>query len=210
MTPQMYANEYRKFTSSCPSFGPGDQAFPPKCIASGPDGNKPKERVVWTKDFFKEMGKYRMPSLYGYDLHFYNWNLKQLQTEKKFDEKQWYDVINGCKELENVIHEQRRLIDAGLEALPKPEGPFQAAPRKCELIVGEWGNWHSSAFNARPALYQQCTMRDAVTTALTLDIFHRNTGDVRMACVAQSVNVLNSLFLTDGEHCILMISTSIS
>lgn len=48
-----------------------------------------------------------MPSLYGYDLHFYNWNLKQLQTEKKFDEKQWYDVINGCKELENVIHEQR-------------------------------------------------------------------------------------------------------
>lgn len=79
-----------------------------------------------------------MPSLYGYDLHFYNWNLKQLQTEKKFDEKQWYDVINGCKELENVIHEQRRLIDAGLEALPKPEGPFQAAPRKCELIVGEW------------------------------------------------------------------------
>ena len=46
---------------------------------------------------------------------FYNWNLKQLQTEKKFDEKQWYDVINGCKELENVIHEQRRLIDAGLE-----------------------------------------------------------------------------------------------
>ena len=137
------------------------------------------------------------------DLHFYNWNLKQLQTEKKFDEKQWYDVINGCKELENVIHEQRRLIDAGLETLPKPEGPFQAAPRKCELIVGEWGNWHSSAFNARPALYQQCTMRDAVTTALTLDIFHRNTGDVRMACVAQSVNVLNSLFLTDGEHCIL-------
>ena len=63
-------------------------------------------------------------------------------------------MINGCKELENVIHEQRRLIDAGLEALPKPEGPFQAAPRKCELIVGEWGNWHSSAFNARPALYQ--------------------------------------------------------
>ncbi|MBP8595985.1 MAG: alpha-N-arabinofuranosidase, partial [Fusicatenibacter sp.] len=94
MTPQMYADEYRKFTSSCPSFGSGDQAFPPKCIASGPDGNKPKERVAWTKDFFKEMGKYRMPSLYGYDLHFYNWNLKQLQTEKKFDEKQWYDVIN--------------------------------------------------------------------------------------------------------------------
>ena len=79
-----------------------------------------------------------------------------------------------AKSWKNVIHEQRRLIDAGLEALPKPEGPFQAAPRKCELIVGEWANWHSSAFNARPALYQQCTMRDAVTTALTLDIFHRN------------------------------------
>ena len=57
MTPQMYANEYRKFSSSCPSFGGGDQTFSMKCIASGPDGNKPKERAAWTKDFFKEMGK---------------------------------------------------------------------------------------------------------------------------------------------------------
>ena len=55
MTPQMYANEYRKFSSSCPSFGGGDQTFSMKCIASGPDGNKPKERAAWTKDFFKEM-----------------------------------------------------------------------------------------------------------------------------------------------------------
>ncbi len=49
-------------------------------------------------------------------------------------------------------------------------------------------------------LFQQVTMRDAVTTALTLDIFHRNCDKVKMACVAQTVNVLNALFLTDGDR----------
>ena len=55
----------------------------------------------------------------------------------------------------------------------------------------------------RPALYQQCTMRDAITTAITLDIFHRNCDVIDMACVAQTINVLNSLILTEGEHTIL-------
>jgi alpha-N-arabinofuranosidase len=56
---------------------------------------------------------------------------------------------------------------------------------------------------APSALWQQSTMRDALTTAITLDIFHRNSDKLRAACVAQTVNVLNSLILTQGEHTIL-------
>lgn len=206
MTAQMYANEYRKYATAVPSFdnhfGGNGNSSAIKCIACGPDGNKPRESVRWTKDFFREMAQYRKPPIFGYDLHFYNWNLKQ-ESETDFDEAQWYEVIEGCKQLEDVILEQSRLVQEGMAAIPDMEGMFSYGDKECKLIIGEWGNWHKSAFTNRPALYQQCTMRDAVTTAITLDILHRNSTRVRMACVAQSVNVLNSLFLTKGEQCIL-------
>lgn len=205
MTAQGYAQEYRKFATAMPSFSGIDKAEYTKMkrIASGPDGNKPKERVRWTIDFFNELAQYRMPPIDGYDLHFYNWNMKQIsQNEVEFDRIEWDEVIQSSFELEEVIQEQRALIEQGLAQIPEPEGFFPAPPKQCALIVGEWGNWHASAFRNRPALFQQCTMRDAVTTALTLDIFHRNADKVQMACVAQSVNVLNSLFLTDKENCI--------
>jgi alpha-N-arabinofuranosidase len=174
-----------------------------KRIASGPDGNKPKERVEWTKQFFEDLGHFRRPPIDGYDLHFYNWNLDSIeQKETVFNESEWDKVIESCFELEDVIREQAELIRAGIDALPDEDGFFKTPKPTCDLIVGEWGNWHGSAFTNRPALYQQCTMRDAITTALTLDIFHRNCDSVKMACVAQTVNVLNSLILTDGEACI--------
>ncbi|MDO4337789.1 MAG: alpha-L-arabinofuranosidase C-terminal domain-containing protein [Eubacteriales bacterium] len=208
MTPQSYANEYRKYASSFPNFisleNGGKPRVAMKRIASGPDGNKPKERVEWTKQFFEELGKFRRPALDGYDLHFYNWNLDNPeQKENEFDEKEWDQVIADCFELEDVILEQAELIRKGIDALPEEEGYFKTPKPACDLIVGEWGNWHGAAFYNRPALYQQCTMRDAITTALTLDIFHRNCETVKMACVAQTVNVLNSLILTDGADCIL-------
>ena len=106
-------------------------------------------------------------------------------------------MIDGCRELEEVILEQYRLVREGLDSFREAEGPFPSPEKKCDLIVGEWGNWHGAAFGNRPALYQQCTMLDAVTSALTLDIFHRNCEKVKAACVAQSVNVLNSLLLTE-------------
>jgi alpha-L-arabinofuranosidase len=207
MTPEAYAQEYRNYATAFPSFASADtfltESSIMKRIASGPDGNKPKERVAWTKDFFHEMAKYRQPAVDAYDLHFYNWNMKHLgQSELEFDETEWYEVIESCFELEDVIKEQYQLVQEGLRAYPEAEGFFKSSGSTCDLIVGEWGNWHAAAFTNRPALYQQCTMRDAITTALTLDIFHRNANLVKMACVAQSVNVLNSLFLTQGEKCI--------
>lgn len=207
MTPESYALEYRKYATAFPSFAAPDTSFTEpsvmKRIASGPDGNKPKERVAWTKAFFQEMAKYRQPAVDAYDLHFYNWNLKTSgQSELEFDEAEWYEVIDSCFELEDVIKEQYKLVQEGLESYSETEGFFKGPEAKCDLIVGEWGNWHKAAFTNRPALYQQCTMRDAITTALTLDIFHRNAGLVKLACVAQSVNVLNSLFLTEGDKCL--------
>lgn len=207
-TAEGYANEYRKYASAFPIFGKitpkGMEGLDLKLIACGPDGNKSKERVSWTKDFFRSLGDYRQPKIHAYDLHFYNWNvLNQNETESQFEKEDWYRVLNGAMELQDVILEQDQLIKEGVNSFPETEGIFQSPKASCDLIVGEWGNWHGCSFAARPALYQQCSMRDALTSAITLDIFHRNCAIVKMACVAQTVNVLNSLILTDGDKMVL-------
>ena len=203
-TPESYADEYRKYSMAVPSFreSPEDANAPRmKLLLSGPDGNKPRERVQWTKDLFRAFGRFRCPDFYGLDLHFYNWNLSNPEERvDDFSKEDYERVIQSCFELEDVILEQHRLIEEGLAALPEPEGPFPAVRKTCALLVGEWGNWHGASFDVRPALWQQVSMRDAITTALTLDIFHRNCDKVSAACVAQTVNVLNSLFLTDGAR----------
>ena len=205
MTAEGYAAEYRKYATAVPTFSkPGEfgKGYM-KRIACGPDGNKPRERVRWTEDFFRALSEYRMPPIEGYDLHFYNWNLNPLEeSEVEFGEEEWNQVIRGALELEVVIREQYTLLQKCLAEIPQGEDFFTGKEKEADLIVGEWGNWHGASFKSRPALYQQCTMRDGVTTALTLDIFHHNCDKVQMACVAQSINVLNSLILTDGSKCI--------
>ncbi len=62
------------------------------------------------------MAKYRQPAVDAYDLHFYNWNVKNMgQSELEFSEADWNEVIQGCFELEEVIKEQHELIQEGLK-----------------------------------------------------------------------------------------------
>lgn len=205
MTPQTYMDEYRRYASAMPSFT--TDLFTPTpmvAIASGPDGNKPRERVKWTEDFFRLLAEYRQPKIDGYDLHFYNWNIDDdRDTPTEFDEAGWNRVVGGCLELEDILREQWTLMNQGLALINEPEGPLDSKLDHVDLVVGEWGNWHKTAFLARPALRQQVTMRDAVTTALTLDLLQRNCDKVTMACNAQTINVLNSLILTEGERTVL-------
>ncbi|WP_419497666.1 alpha-N-arabinofuranosidase [Bifidobacterium pullorum] len=205
MTPQTYMDEYRKYASAMPKFT--TSVFDPSpmyAIASGPDGNKPRERVKWTQEFFRLLAEYRQPPIHGYDLHFYNWNVdNDADTPTEFDEDGWNTVIKGCLELEDILRDQWQLINDGLALVNEPESWMDSRLSHVDLIVGEWGNWHKTAFFARPALKQQVTMRDAVTTALTLDLLQRNCDKVTMACNAQTINVLNSLILTEGDQTIL-------
>ena len=208
-TAQGYAFDYRKYASAMPRFvhktaDGRDSGTEMKLIASGPDGNKPHERVRWTRDFLRALREYRFPPIYGMDLHFYNWNLSDgRKREDEFDREGWYRVLHGSMELEEVLREQAALIQETLDGYaPEDKDPFFLPPQ-VKLIVGEWGNWHGAAFRNQPSLYQQCTMRDALTTAISLDILHRCGDIVSVACVAQTVNVLNSLILTEGAHTVL-------
>ena len=208
-TAESYAAQYRNYATAFPSFeklffgGDMTPKRPITLIAVGPDGNKPKERVAWTRRLFQSFGEFRPPRLDALDLHFYNWNITEpADAVTSFSETDWYRVLSGAMEIESVIAEQYNLIEEGLAGYPEAEGPF-ASEHHCQLIIGEWGNWHQMAAEAPSALWQQSTMRDALTTAITLDIFHRNSAKLRAACVAQTVNVLNSLILAEGEQTIL-------
>lgn len=206
-TAEGYADAYRRYVSAFPSFPVEEgintlfpKCLPTKLIAVGPDGNKPIERVQWTTRFFKAMAEFRMPKMDAYDLHFYNWNSQnEAGTVTEFDEAGWYRLLDGALEIEEVLIEQYELIN---QYLPKGDkGPFSIEP-KVDLIIGEWGNWHAFE-QGKPALWQQNTVRDMVSYALTLDVFHKHCDKVTMACLAQSVNVLGSLILTEGETTIL-------
>ena len=70
--------------------------------------------------------------------------------------------------------------------------------------MDEWGNWHEVEPGTNPGfLYQQNTMRDALVAAVTLNIFNKHCDRVKMACIAQLINVLQSVILTEGEKMIL-------
>ncbi len=76
--------------------------------------------------------------------------------------------------------------------------------KKIDLIVDEWGNWFDVEIGTNPGfLYQQNTMRDVISGMLILHVFHKHNDRVKMANIAQMVNVLQAMILTDGEKMVL-------
>lgn len=185
--PAPYADAYRLFESNFPSFYEQEISL----IACGPDGNRREERAEWTQRFFERLSQWRRPRLHGYDAHFYTWNSdNQAGTSTDFTEDQWYQLLAEGMKIEEMILEQRRIMD-----VYDPE-------RKIDLIIGEWGNWHKGNKDD-PLLWQQNSMRDAVVAAIHLEIFHKHADIVKMANLAQTINILHSLILTRGERMIV-------
>ena len=76
--------------------------------------------------------------------------------------------------------------------------------KRVALVVDEWGTWHDVEPGTRPGfLYQQNTLRDALVAGLTLNIFNNRCDRVRMTNIAQTVNVLQAMVLTDGPRMLL-------
>ena len=101
---------------------------------------------------------------------------------------QWYQLIAKGLEMETLVIQQRAAMDA------------YDPQRRIGLIVDEWGTWHPVEEGTNPRfLYQQNTLRDALVAATTLDIFNRHADKVVMANIAQTVNVLQAMVLTEGE-----------
>jgi alpha-N-arabinofuranosidase len=130
----------------------------------------------------------------GLDMHHYTiagtWETKGPAT--RFTEAQWFRSMRSALAVDEMITRHAAIMD-------------RYDPRKrVALIVGEWGTWHDPEPGSRPGfLYQQNTMRDALVAAASLDIFNRHADRVRGANIAQMVNVLQAMILTQGNRMVL-------
>jgi alpha-N-arabinofuranosidase len=175
----------------------GNLAF----IASGPDG----DRWSWTHGFFEEIlrkGREQLRSIYGIALHHYAWNLSRGATQDwekgkgdalKFDPVDWYELLREGDRMEGLINGHWQVM-----AEFDPE-------HWVKLVVDEWGPWYRPGSEATPGdqIEQMPTLRDAVFSGMTLDIFNRHPEKVTMAACAQLINCLNSLYLAhEDKFCV--------
>jgi len=197
-TPQEYAVEYRRFVTWLPHYGKGQDLF---LVASGPYS----EDSSWTRGFFEELlrkGPDQLNSVDGLSVHHYAWNLSRGRTTDwdkgkgsalEFEPVDWYELLREGQRMEEIIGNHWRAL-----------GEYDAQHR-IKLIVDEWGPWYRPGSEATPGnqLEQIPTLRDAVFSAMTMDIFNRHPEKVAMANCAQLINCLNSLYLAhEDKFCV--------
>jgi alpha-N-arabinofuranosidase len=192
MGPEHYAQEFGRYRTYVHEYA----GTTPVAVASGPNGND----WAWTRRLFTYLAKnhydrIRWPYLAGgfvgaFGAHYYCGSAGPSATS--FSDDEWYRLLAKAVCMDGIISGHRAIIDEF-----DPE-------RKVRLILDEWGTWHANdPALGRPGhrLYQQSSQRDACVAALTLDIFNRRCDVVHMANIAQVVNVLQAMVLSDEHGC---------
>ena len=176
-SPEDYCTEFRRYAGYM--FNLGNPLF---LIACGPSGND----VEWTRRFFAKLKKdyWDFGRIHGFSAHYY---CGTAGSATEYTSGQWYQLLRQAAQIEPLVIQQRAAMDT-----------FDPA-RQIGLIVDEWGTWHP-ATPGKPCLWQQNTIRDALVAALTLDTFNRHADKVVMSNIAQTINVLQSMVLTDGPR----------
>lgn len=187
MNPDFYANEYRRYQTFIRDYKTGEHIEKICCGANVDD-------YEWTKEVLDTCFRHSLPFQHGFmdglSLHYYvhpeGWDVKGSATD--FDETVWYKTLNKALYMEELIQRHGAIMDTY-----DPE-------KKIGMIVDEWGTWYTCEPGTNPGfLYQQNTMRDALVAGITLNIFNKHSDRVKMANLAQMVNVLQSVLLTEGE-----------
>ncbi len=177
MRPEQAATEYRQFANYARNFG-GSPLF---LVGCGPNGNDAR----WTRGFMETLGNGRMQ---GYSMHYYE---NGTLPPQQFTPEAMYTQFNMFPRVEQAIIDQRTLLDG-----------YDPA-RRIGLILDEWGVWDripQSDEQRNGRLWQQATIRSAVAAGLGLNIFNRQAEKLYMCNIAQMVNVLQSILLTDGPE----------
>jgi alpha-N-arabinofuranosidase len=183
MRVEYYADIYRRYQTYIREFG----ASEPFKIASGSYG----EDYHWTEVMMENVDWWTMQ---GIGVHYYtvfeDWENKGSATQ--FGEYEWFGTMRQTLAMEDIITGHESVMDRY-----DPDG-------KVALLVDEWGNWFDVEPGTNPGfLYQQNSMRDALVAAINLNIFNTHASRVKMANIAQTVNVLQALILTNEEKMIL-------
>jgi alpha-N-arabinofuranosidase len=184
MTPEFYSDQYRRYNTFVKDYDRSNRIYRIACGADAGNTN-------WTEVLMKNVGR----RMNGLSLHYYtlptgNWSAKGSAT--KFDEGQWYSTIRRALQMEDLVSRHSAIMDR------------YDAQKRVGMIVDEWGTWYDVEPGSNPGfLYQQNTLRDAIVAGVSLNIFNQHCDRVKMANIAQLINVLQAMILTDKEKMIV-------
>ncbi|MDP4261233.1 MAG: alpha-N-arabinofuranosidase [Bacteroidota bacterium] len=183
MTAEFYADQYKRYATYARNY----HDAPLFRIASGANSGD----YNWTDVLMKNAGN----RMWGLTLHYYtlpsgSWARKGSATN--FDEKEYFNTMKNCLFMDELVTRHSTIMDK-----------YDPAKRVA-LVVDEWGIWTDVEPGTNPGfLYQQNSLRDALVAGTTLNIFNNHCERVRMACLAQTINVLQALILTKGNQMLL-------
>lgn len=189
MTPEFYANEYRRYQTYVRNY---DTEKPIKKVCCGAN----VDDYFWTEGVMKTCFSHAEWA-HGFmdylSLHYYvhpeGWEIKGSSTD--FDGEVWYKTLNKALHMDELITRHGTIMDK------------YDHEKKVGMCVDEWGAWYTCEPGTNPGfLYQQNTVRDALIAGITLNIFNKHSDRVKIAALAQMVNVLQSVLLTEGDKMI--------
>ena len=180
MSPEFYADQFKRYQTFVMNYG-DNKVFK---IACGPNNTN----YYWTEVLMKEASR----RMNGLALHYYCGSGKTTRSATAFTEEDWFHQLKNALFMDDLVTRHTAIMDK-----------YDPAKRVA-LIVDEWGAWHQVEPGTNPRfLYQQNSLRDALVAGLTLNIFNNHCDRVRMANIAQMVNVLQAMILTDKEKMLL-------
>jgi len=194
MTPEYYLDQYKVYSRFVRNFNPAQQDKQQMLkIAVGPGGDGPRW-TDWTETIMK-----------AYQQHSWSWDMDGLSMHNYtvvkwppayasvgFGETEYAQILKSTLEMQDLVSKYSAIMDK------------YDAQKKVALVVDEWGGWYTPLPGSNPGfLVQQNSVRDAVLAALNLNIFARHADRVRMANIAQMINVLQALIVTDKQKMVL-------
>ena len=189
MRPEYYADLYNQYAT----FMKTSQKPKPTMLASG-------DRDGSATDFTAVLMHNRRAGFDGISMHYYTilgprWANKD--TAAGFDEAGWINILANALKMDGDIKKHDAVMTAFEKKMPAPR-------KKIGLYIDEWGTWYKPEPGSNPGfLVQQNTLRDGIVAAANFNIFHKYAERVRMTSIAQTVNVLQAMILTDGPKMVL-------
>lgn len=194
MTADYYLNQLKIYSRFVRNYNPAQQRDQQMLkIAVGPGGDEPRF-TEWTETIMKAWQNRQWSwDMQGLSLHSYtvvNWDKKH--TSVGFGETEYAQILKKTLEMDGLVSKHSAIMDK------------YDPQKKIALVVDEWGAWYAPLPGSDPGfLIQQNSQRDAILAALNLNIFARHADRVRMTNIAQMINVLQAMIMTDKEKMVL-------
>ncbi len=181
MTADFYADQFRRYATYARNYG-NNRLMKIAGGANSTDYN-------WTETLMRDVPHSMM---WGISLHYYTTNWESKGSATKFGEKEYFETLERCLNVETALDRHITIMDK------------YDPDRSIALVVDEWGTWWDVEPGTNPGfLFQQNTLRDAMVAGLSLNYFNERCERIKMANIAQTVNVLQSLIFTEGDKMLL-------